>query len=57
MKANIKQIDLLKMELEEVKKQMLLAVIFFDGENRDKINFYKEKRRKIEEMIEELSNK
>ena len=53
MKANVKAIDLLKMELEEVKKRELLAVIFFDGEHREKINQLRKKRKEIEKMIEE----
>jgi hypothetical protein len=36
-----------------MKKKQLLAVIFFDGENRNEINFYKEKRKEVERMIEE----
>lgn len=55
MEANAKAINLLKMELEEVKKQELLAVIFFDGEHREKINYYKKKRKEIEKMIEEYN--
>ena len=49
----VKKIDLLKDELEKVKKELLLAVIFFDGEHREKINQLRKKRKEIEEMIEE----
>ena len=49
----MKKIDLLKNELEEVKKRMLLAVIFFDGEHREKINYYRKRKEEIEEMIKE----
>jgi hypothetical protein len=54
MEANVKAIDLLKNELEEVKKEMLLAAIF--GE-REKFFSLKPKKKELEKEIEEYKNK
>ena len=54
MEANVKAIELLKNELEEVKKEMLLAVIFFDGEDRSKIELLKNKKKGIEKDLDKL---
>ncbi len=43
----------LEEKLEYCKKQQMLAVIFFDGEDRRKINFWKQKRKEVEEMLKE----
>lgn len=41
-------------KLEYCKQKELLAVIFFDGENRSIINYWKNKRKEVEKMISEI---
>ena len=48
---NKKEVERLKEKLEYCKHQQLLSVIFFDGENREAINYWKNKRKEIEKML------
>lgn len=44
----------LERELEFYKKKELLAVVFFDGEDRTKINYYRNKKKEVEKMIKAI---
>jgi hypothetical protein len=41
----------LKRKIEYCKQKELLAAIFFDGEDRSRINYWKNKRKEVEEML------
>ena len=41
-------------KLEYYKQKELLSVIFFDGENRSIINYWKNKRKEVEKMLSEI---
>ncbi len=55
-KEKIEVLNSLKEELEYYKKKELLSVIFFDGNDRSKINFYRDKKKEIEKMIKEIES-
>ena len=48
-------LEQLSRKLEYCKQKELVAVIFFDGEDRSKINFWKQKRKEIEKRIKEIA--
>lgn len=50
-------IEKLKKEIEETKKEMLLAMIFFDGKDRSKINLCKEVIAQNERLISMLESR
>lgn len=50
-------IQQLKREIEETKKEMLLAMIFFDGKDRSKINLCKEVIAQNERLISMLESR
>lgn len=43
-----------KREIEYYKQKELLAAVFFDGEHRETLNYYKKKRKEAEEMLKAI---